>query len=496
MVDGWGGKMKKSNLFRLLLWGSPFLLIISLNANAQQKKNDRPNVIIINMDDMGYGDTEPYGMTGIPTPNFNRAASEGMRLTHFNAAQAVCSPSRAALLTGCYPNRLSLAHALSPEAKIALNTSEETIASILKKAGYKTAMLGKWHLGSKAPFLPTYFGFDSFYGLPYSHDMWPVGYDGKPLDSSSYRGKYPRLPILDGEKVVAYNDNLEDQGKLTGTFTKKAVEFITDHQKDPFFLYLAQPMPHVPLAASKAFRGKSELGIFGDVIMELDWSIGEIMKTLDRYKLSENTILIITSDNGPWLNFGDNAGSSGGFREGKGTAWDGGTRVPCLIRWPGSIPAGSLSSQLMVNIDLLPTIAALTKAKLPAFKIDGMDFSDVLTGKSNKGPREVFYYYYDVNNLKAVRYKNWKLVFPHSSRAYSGSLPGKGGYPGPAPDVKVKMALYNLSHDPGEQYDVQENYPEIVKQIQIYAEEARVDLGDELTNRKGANRRPSGKVSP
>lgn len=489
MADGWGDKRMKR---LLLLIG---MLTSGLSMNAQDKKANRPNVIIINMDDMGYGDTEPYGMTGIPTPNFNRAAREGMRLTHFNAAQAVCSPSRAALLTGCYPNRLSLANALSPEAKIALNTSEETIASLLKKAGYKTGMLGKWHLGSKAPYLPTHFGFDSFYGLPYSHDMWPVGYDGKALDSSTYRGRYPRLPILEGDKVVAYNDNLEDQGKLTGTLTKKAVDFISIHQKEPFFLYLAQPMPHVPLAASAAFKGKSEQGLFGDVVMELDWSVGQIMKRLDDLKLSENTILIITSDNGPWLNYGDHAGSSGGLREGKGTAWDGGTRVPCIIRWPGKIAAGSVNSQLMVNIDLLPTIVSIAKASLPENKIDGMDFSALLTGKTNKGPREVFYYYYDVNNLKAVRYKNWKLVFPHSSRTYTVGVPGKNGYPGPQPDVPVKMALYNLSHDPGEQYDVQAGYPEIVKKIEGYAEEARQDLGDDLTKRVGANRRPAGKVN-
>jgi arylsulfatase len=303
------------------------------------------------------------------------------------------------------------------------------------------------------------------------------------------------LPLLEGDRVVAYNDNLEDQGKLTGTLTKKAVDFISSHKNEPFFLYLAQPMPHVPLAASAAFRGKSEQGLFGDVVMELDWSVGQIMKRLDELKLSENTILIITSDNGPWLNYGDHAGSSGGLREGKGTAWDGGTRVPCIIRWPGKIAAGSVNSQLMVNIDLLPTIVSITKAALPKNRIDGMDFSSLLTGKTEQGPRTVFYYYYDVNNLKAVRYQNWKLVFPHSSRTYTAGLPGKNGYPGPAPDAPVKMALYNLSHDPGEQYDVQASYPEIVKKIEGYAEEARQDLGDDLTKRIGANRRPAGKVN-
>lgn len=284
---------------------------------------------------MGYGDTEPYGMTGIATPNFNRLAKEGMRFTHFDVAQAVCSASRTALLTGCYPNRLGMAGALSPWAKVALNPQEETIASLLKKNGYKTAMLGKWHLGSQPPYFPTHYGFDSFYGIPYSHDMWPVDYDGKPVtDTSNRLSKYPPLPIIHGDKVVAINATLADQAKLTTTLTKKAVNFIAANKKNPFFLYLAHPMPHVPLAASARFKGKSEAGIFGDVIMELDWSLGEIMNTLDKEGLSANTVLIVTSDNGPWRNFGTNAGSSGGFREGKGTAWEGACGCPALFAGP------------------------------------------------------------------------------------------------------------------------------------------------------------------
>jgi arylsulfatase len=451
----------------------------------------QPNIIIINMDDMGYGDTEPYGMTGIPTPNFNRAAEEGMRFTHFNVAQAVCSPSRAALLTGCYPNRLGLHHALMPWSDIALNTSEETIASLLKRAEYQTAMFGKWHLGSQPPYLPIHFGFDEFYGIPYSHDMWPVDYDGKPAGPNSNKSRYPPLPILQGDRVVAINKTLEDQAKLTGTFTQKAVDFIAANRSRPFFLYLAQPMPHVPLAASKRFKGKSEMGLLGDVIMELDWSVGEIMNALDKYKLSTNTLLIITSDNGPWLSFGDHAGSSGGLREGKGTAWEGGTRTPCIMRWPGKIKAGSVNSHLLTNMDLLPTIAALTKAPLPANKIDGLDFSNLLLGKASKGPRDIFYYYYDVNSLKAVRYKNWKLVLPHRSQTYMQHIHGSNGYPGPTAQADIKMALYNLAIDPGETYDVQTLYPEIVKKIMLFVEQAREDLGDDLTNRKGRNVRPA-----
>lgn len=480
--------MKSFICFILLLCGS-------FSSMAQSKSAGRPNVILIYLDDMGYGDLEPYGMTGIPTPNFNKLARQGMRFTHFNVAQAVCTASRAALLTGCYPNRLGMAGALSPWAKTALNPQEETIASLLKKNGYKTAMLGKWHLGSRPPFFPTYYGFDSFYGIPYSHDMWPVDFAGKPVtDTTSYYGKCPPLPIIEGEKQVAINATLEDQAKLTAAFTQRAVNFIKANKKNPFFLYLAHPMPHVPLAASARFKGKSQAGVFGDVVMELDWSVGEILNILDNLKLSENTILIVTSDNGPWLNYGSHAGSSGGLREGKGTAWEGGTRVPLFIRWPGKVAAGSLSGQLLTNLDLLPTIVQITGAALPQNKIDGVSFLPLLQGKTTQSPREVFYYYYDQNSLKAVRYQNWKLVLPHPSRSYALDVPGKAGFPGKTTTVNVKMALYNLTHDPGEVYDVQQQYPEMVQKIMLYAEQAREDLGDDLTNRKGKNVRTAAVV--
>ena len=456
---------------------------------AQSPKTSKPNIIIVNIDDMGYGDTEPYGMTGIATPNFNKLAQEGMRLTHFNVAQAVCSPSRAALLTGAYPNRLGLHHALMPWANIALNPNEETIASLLKGNGYTTGMLGKWHLGSKVPFLPTNFGFDSFYGIPYSHDMWPVDYEGNPAKSGTPLAKYPVLPILNGSQVVENIQNLTDQGAFSAKLTQRAVDFIAKNESNPFFLYLAHPMPHVPLAVSAKFKGRSELGLFGDVIMELDWSIGEILKTLDRYKLAENTILIVTSDNGPWVRFGNHAGSAGGFREGKGTTWEGGTRVPCFIRWKGKIQPGSVFSGLLTNMDILPTIMKLTSSALSKQKIDGLDFSNVLLGKTVKSQREIFYYYYDENNLKAVRYQHWKLVLPHSSQSYAAGVLGTAGSNGTSPTLPVKLALYDLAHDPGEAYDVQTQYPDMVKKMMTFVEEARADLGDDLTNNKGVNRR-------
>ena len=470
---------------QFILFFAAHLFVVPASA---QKSTDRPNVIIINMDDMGYGDTEPYGATGYTTPNFNRLANEGMRFTHFHAAQAVCSPSRAALLTGCYPSRIGMGGgALMPWHKKALNPAEETIASLLKKSGYRTGMLGKWHLGGKPPYLPLHYGFDKFFGLPYSNDMWPVDVEGKPVtDSVDSRMRFPPLPLLDGDRQVGTVATLEDQAKLTTTLTIKAQEFIEENKRRPFFLYLAHPMPHIPIAVSNKFAGKTEAGLYGDVISELDWSVGEVMKTLEKNNLSEKTLLIVTSDNGPWLTFGNHAGSTGGLREGKGTAWDGGTRVPCFIRWPGKIAPGSICSQLLSNMDLLPTIMAATESPLPANKIDGLNFLPLLTGKSESSPRDVLYVYFNENSLKLIRYKNWELVLPHKGKTYAAPH-GKDGTRGPTPIVAVPMALYNLTHDPGTIYDVQDQYPEIVARMLKYVEEAREDLGDDLTGRKGKN---------
>lgn len=478
---------------QFILVFATLLLVAQTNAQKSKSVSERPNVIIINMDDMGYGDTEPYGATGYTTPNFNRLANEGMRFTHFHVAQAVCSPSRAALLTGCYPSRIGMGGgALMPWDKKALNPEEETIASLLKESGYTTGMFGKWHLGAKPPYLPLRYGFDQFYGLPYSNDMWPVDFEGNPVtDTSDLRTRFPPLPLIEGDQQVATIATLDDQAKLTTTLTIKAQQFIEQNKRRPFFLYLAHPMPHIPIAVSHKFAGKTEAGLYGDVIRELDWSLGAVMKTLEKNNLSEKTLLIVTSDNGPWLTFGNHAGSSGGLREGKGTAWDGGTRVPCFIRWPGKVEPGSICSQLLTNMDLLPTIMAATGSPLPEKKIDGLNFLPMLKGKSDSSPREVLYVYFNDNSLKLIRYRNWELVLPHKSRTYTLTPHGKDGTRGPTPVVEVPMALYNLTHDPGTVYDVQEQYPEIVAQILKYAEEARADLGDDLTKRTGMNVRPS-----
>ncbi|MDB5241281.1 MAG: sulfatase [Spirosoma sp.] len=448
-----------------------------------------PNVVLFFMDDLGYGDLSSTGALGYTTPNLDRMAAEGTRFTNFLVAQAVCSASRAALLTGCYPNRLGLYGALGPGSPIALNPKEETLAELLKERGYATGIFGKWHLGDRQPFLPLQQGFDEYYGVPYSHDMWP-------LHPAQAQANYPPLRWIEGNEPKQEIRNLEDAAQITSTVTERAVSFIRKHKKNPFFLYVPHPLPHVPLAASARFKGKSARGIFGDVLMELDWSVGQIMDELKQQGLDKNTIVLFISDNGPWLNYGDHAGSSGGFREGKGTSFEGGHRVPFIVRWPGVVPAGRVSNKLLTALDILPTVAKLCGAKLPKQPIDGIDWIALLKGDDTVTPRTNFYYYYRKNSLEAVRQGEWKLVFEHPGRTYEGLMPGQGGKPGPSPeDHAFTTALYDLRRDPGERYDVREQHPDVMAKLEKLAEEARVDLGDDLQKRTGANVREPGRAS-
>lgn len=460
-----------------------------------QEKTTTPNVILILTDDMGYGDLECYGGFPYHTPHINKLANQGMRFTNFYVSQAVCSASRSSFLTGCYPNRIGISGALFPTSPIALHSDEETIAELLKAKGYKTGIVGKWHLGCTEPYLPLQHGFDEYLGLPYSNDMWPVDYDGKPLDTSTNRGKYPPLPLLDGNIKIETISTLDDQAMLITRYTERAVQFINKNKKDPFFLYFAHSMPHVPIAASPKFKGKSGAGLYGDVMEEIDWSVGELIKTLETNGLTKNTIVIFTSDNGPWLTFGNHGGNTGGLREGKGSAWEGGVRVPFIISWPGQIAAGSICNKMAANIDVLPTIVNTCKANRPAKKIDGVDIMPLLKQVKDANPRDELAYYYDRNNLKCIRKGQWKLTFPCISQTYKTvTAIANDGWPGKYSRDSVRLALYDLRTDPGETLDVKDKHPEIVQQLMTVADKYRKELGDDLTNQTGAEVRPAAKV--
>ncbi|MFN8355055.1 MAG: sulfatase [Spirosomataceae bacterium] len=479
---------------RLLLLGIACFLV---SASSTQLPPKPPNVVLIFCDDLGYGDLSCYGAVDYHTPTLDKMAAEGIRFTNFLVAQAVCSASRAALLTGCYPNRVGISGALMPWAEVGINPAEETLAELLKTKGYKTGIFGKWHLGHHPQFLPLQHGFDEYLGLPYSNDMWPVDFDGKPItDPNSFKSKYPILPLIENNQKIKEIRTLDDQATLTTTYTERAVQFIQKHKNEPFFLYVPHSMPHVPLGVSSKFKGKSAQGMYGDVIEEIDWSVSQILKTLKDNQLDRNTLVIFTSDNGPWINFGNHAGSTGGFRQGKGTSYEGGHRVPCIVRWKGVVPEGLVCNQLATTLDLLPTITKLCGASQPTKPIDGVDIFPLFQGKFEVSPRKEFYYYYQRNHLEAVRRDNWKLVLPHVSyQSYEGMLPGQDGFPGPYRTDTIKMALYDLRRDPGERYDVQSQYPTMVAKLLLMAERAREDLGDDITKRIGKNNRPSGMIN-
>ncbi|UCG86436.1 MAG: sulfatase-like hydrolase/transferase [Gemmatimonadota bacterium] len=450
-----------------------------------------PNIVIIFTDDQGYADVGVFGATQFTTPHLDRLASEGMRFTSFYASQAVCSASRASLLTGAYAERVSIRGALAPSAEVGLNAAEETIAELLKERGYATGAFGKWHLGHHREFLPLQHGFDEYLGLPYSNDMWPVDYDGLPV-TQGHKLNYPPLPLIDGNETVATINDLADQSTLTTRYTERAVRFIEAHRDEPFFLYLAHSMPHVPLGVSQRFAGSSAQGMYGDVIEEIDWSVGEVLATLDRFDLAQRTFVIFTSDNGPWLNYGNHAGSTGPLREGKGTAFEGGPRVPAVMRWPGRIPAGAVTDKMASTMDLLPTIAAATGSRLPRQRIDGVSLLPLLEGEAAAQPRTQFYFYY-LGELRGVREGKWKRVYQHRTRSYVGVEPGKDGHPGPYAFPTVPAALYNLEADIGETTDVSAAHPDVVQRLDSLAEEAREALGDRLTDRSGREVRPPGR---
>lgn len=467
-------------------WISFMLLILVTGVNSYGQEGKLPNVIIIFTDDQGYEDVGVFGSPDIKTPHLDKMADEGLKLTSFYAAQAVCSASRAGLLTGSYPNRVGINGALMPHSKIGLNPSETTIAGMLKPQGYKTALFGKWHLGDHPDFMPTKQGFDEYYGIPYSNDMWPL----HPQQGQDFN--FGPLPLYENENII---DTLTDQSFLTASLTEKSVAFIEKNKDQPFFLYLAHPQPHVPLFVSDKFKGKSRQGLYGDVIMEIDWSVGQIMEALKRTGLDENTLVIFTSDNGPWLSYGDHSGSAYPLREGKGTALEGGQRVPCIIRFPDRLDAGRILDVPMMTIDILPTIAALTGAELPEKTIDGKNIWPILTGESEESPHEAYFFYYKVNELHGVRYGDWKMYFPHTYRSLNGRGGGRNNIPVEYEILSMdEIELYNLSSDISETKNVAAENPEVVDEIKKLAEEMRLELGDKLMGMEGKGNRQPGKV--
>ena len=441
-----------------------------------------PNFILIYADDLGYADIGPFStIKGAPrprTPNLDRMAAEGIRLTSFYVAQAVCSASRAALLTGSYSNRVGITGALNHTAKHGLAPGESTIAEVLKQRGYATAIYGKWHLGHHQQFLPVRQGFDEYVGLPYSNDMWPRHPQQKDF--------YPDLPLIEGGEVVKLDP---DQSQLTRLYTERAVGFIERNRDKPFFLYVPHTMPHVPLFASSAFAGRTGDGLYADVVAEIDWSVGQILDAVKRAKLDDNTLVIFTSDNGPWMSYGNHAGSPGPFRESKGTSFEGGVRVPFVARWPGRVPRGATGHVPAMTIDLLPTFAKLAGAPLPEGRIiDGRDVWPLLENARNSAPPHEALYFYWGAELHAVRAGRWKLHLPHPYQSLAQA--GHDGQPGKYVRKEIELSLFDLEKDPGEMTNVAEGNPAVVKTLLEHAERAREDLGDTLTKRTGKNLRP------
>jgi arylsulfatase A len=475
-----------------------FLHLAPTQGQRGEPRPERPNLVLIFIDDLGYADIGPFGATRYATPNLDRLAAEGRRFTDFQVSSAVCSASRAALMTGCYHRRIGIAGALGPLAEHGIHHDEVTLSEICRQQGYATACIGKWHLGHHPKFLPLQHGFDTYFGLPYSNDMWPFHpqFVNLPAESPERKRNYPSLPLIQDNRVVDADVTAEDQQMLTTWYTERAVAFIEQQRDQPFFLYVSHSMVHVPLHVSDRFRGRSGQGLFGDVMLEVDWSIGEIVAALDRRQLSGRTLVIFTSDNGPWLSYGHHAGSAAPLREGKGTMFEGGSRVPTIMRWPGQIPPGTTCDELASTIDILPTAAGLIGAALPDHPIDGLNIAPLLFGGADVvSPHEAFVSYYADGELQAVRDRRWKLHFPHSYRTLGGRPGGRNGLPADYREATIGATLFDLKRDIGESRNVANEHPEIVQRLMEHAERVRHELGDRLTGQPGDAIRPAGTLT-
>jgi arylsulfatase A len=463
--------------------------MLALLAACEREYPGPPNVVLLLADDLGWEDVGVYGATGFETPSLDRMAAEGARFTSFYAPNAACSPTRAAIMTGSYAPRVGIPEVLSPRSRRGLNPAEVTIAELLREQGYATIAVGKWHLGDHPVFLPTNHGFDRYFGIPYSNDMSPVRANNPREGANVW---YPELPLVRDTTIV---EREPDQTQLTRRYTEEVVQFIEDNAEGPFFAYLAYSFPHVPLWASERFVGTTQRGLYGDVVAEIDWSVGEVLATLERLGLDERTLVVFTSDNGPWLVFGNHAGSAGPFREGKATTFEGGHRVPTIFRWRSRIPAGREIGELATGMDLLPTLARLAGATLPTDRIlDGHDLWPLLSGADDAvSPYERFFYYRS-GELQAVRSGKWKLHVPHRYPSMVGAEVGADGMPGRYAQGEIGVALYDLEADPGERLDVAAEHPDVVERLRALVEWAREDIGDELTGRVGVNARQAGRV--
>jgi arylsulfatase A len=444
-------------------------------ADTGNKRN--PNIILVVADDLGYDDLGCYwkekgkkGFEKINTPHIDKLAHEGMRFSDFHVTSSVCSPSRASILTGCYPQRVGITKVLYPYSKIGLNTAETTVADILKSKNYRTACIGKWHLGVLPEFSPLKYGFDYFYGMPYSNDMKP--------------------------SVLMKNDSIVEkpvqQKQLTKKYSDEAIAFIEAHHSEPFFIYLSHTLPHIPLRLEKDFKGTSDRKKYGDAIVTIDHYMGELYAALEKHAIQNNTLIIFTSDNGPWLLMRKNGGKAYPLRGGKRTIYEGGFRVPCIMHWPDIIRKNQIKNAFISSMDILPTIARIVDAPLPANKIDGKDIYGIITSEADTSPYDIFLYYTG-KRLDAVRSGKWKLVFKR-----------KASWNAPYHFIKNKMrkknrdsiippALYNLENDISEKKNLIKQYPDIARELNKIAEYARKDLGDKRYGIRGEGVRNSGK---
>lgn len=449
----------KSNL---KYWVFKVLLLIIIiagfhenNSVSAQATSTKPNFIIIFTDDQGYGDLGCYGHPTIKTPNIDKMAAEGQKWTSFYVAANVCTPSRAGLLTGRLPIRSGMysdtRRVLFPDSDGGLPSNERTIANVLKDIGYSTAAIGKWHLGHLPEYLPTSHGFDYYYGIPYSNDMDRVDSIEGRHALMNPKIEYFQVPLMRNKEIIERPAN---QNTLTKRYTQEAIKFISDNKKKPLFLYLAYSLPHVPLFASSDFRGKSERGLYGDVIEEIDWSVGEILNALKKEGLDKNTYVVFTSDNGPWVIFNENGGSSGPLFGAKGTSYEGGVRVPGIFWAPGKIKPGVVS-KMGSTLDLLPTISKIAGAKLPNDRMyDGYDLSPVFTG-GNESPRNEMFFYHGTR-IFAARKGDFKMYFYKNNPV---------GYPEKIEKLE-SYELFNVQQDPSERFNLAAQYPDIIKEIE------------------------------